>query len=516
MIADLTLDIDRFIKHVKANYNPSLPLVFWIDLFCGAGGTSTGIHLSNAKNVFVCACVNHDKNAINSHSENHPHTLHFTEDIRDFAVVQHLEKLVTALRKEFPDCKLKIWASLECTNFSKAKGGLARDADSRTLAEHMFMYMSLKPDVFWFENVREFMAWGPLDENGKPLSKDNGRDYLKWVKKLKGFGYNFDAKILNAADFGAYQSRERLFLQFPKKGIPFAWPEQTHSKKGSIGSLFDMPKHKPVREVLDLKDEGNSIFNRKKPLSENTEKRILAGLEKFISKGDARFLKKYFSGRPKGKVNSIEEPAGTVTTAGGQALVSATHLSTYYKNFGLHSIESPCPTLTTKDRVTKIDVNFIDQQYGKSLPADIENPINTLTQIPKFSLVKAQQYILNPAWGGNQGSIEKPCCTVVARQDKAPLYIVYAELGDIAVPVYDTDTETMILIKEFMASHGIVDIKMRMLKIPELLQIQGFPKDYKLIGNQTEQKKYIGNAVEVNMARALATADYELELKLAA
>ena len=59
-----------------------------------------------------------------------------------------------------------------------------------------------------------------------------------------------------------------------------------------------------------------------------------------------------------------------------------------------------------------------------------------------------------------------------------------------------------------MVTHGIVDIKMRMLNIPELKQIQGFPKDYKLVGNQTEQKKFIGNAVEVNQAKALVQCNY--------
>ncbi len=57
-----------------------------------------------------------------------------------------------------------------------------------------------------------------------------------------------------------------------------------------------------------------------------------------------------------------------------------------------------------------------------------------------------------------------------------------------------------------MAIYGIADIKMRMLKIPELKQIMGFPKNYKLVGTQAEQKKYIGNAVEVNMARVLCEA----------
>jgi DNA (cytosine-5)-methyltransferase 1 len=712
-IEELKINSRVFINHVKENYDPNKPLVFWIDLFCGAGGTSTGIHLSNAKNVFVAACVNHDANAIKSHSENHPFTLHFTEDIRDFAVVEHLVYLVTELRKEFPECKIKIWASLECTNFSKAKGGLSRDADSRTLAEHMFMYMILQPDVFWFENVREFMAWGPLDKNGKPESRNNGRDYLRWVKKLKSYGYDFDAKILNAADFGAYQSRERLFLQFPKKGYSFAWPEQTHTKKGSKNSLFDIPKWKAVRDVLDLKDEGQSIFSRKKPLSENTEKRILAGLKKFVAKGDDKFIKKYYSGRPEGKVISVDGPAGTVRcsdgqaivkvepfsmqynsgndenrvksldepvgtittgnshaivtpesfitqrnsgdpkskivdingpartitqTAGNQEIVTASHLNTYYGNGGLHSIDGPSPSVTTKDRIAKIDLKFlldyqyntsahsmdnpsptlltkdkfakvdvvfIDQQYGNSKPSSIDVPLGTLTGNPKFALVNSKfimnQYtnggqhtdingpssavlnvpkqnlvsadqwimdtnfnnigssvdepsktliasrrhpylvnansstsppididnpspsitqrthlIINPSWFGHSMGVDEPSCTIIARQDKSPLYLMAVENGSVAWIVFEDDSETMIEIKRFMVEYGITDIKMRMLKIPELLQIQGFPKNYKLIGTQTEQKKYIGNAVEVNMAKALAMADYELELQMAA
>ena len=57
-----------------------------------------------------------------------------------------------------------------------------------------------------------------------------------------------------------------------------------------------------------------------------------------------------------------------------------------------------------------------------------------------------------------------------------------------------------------MALYNIIDIKMRMLKIKELKRIQGFPEDYILIGSQAEQKKFIGNAVEVGMAKALCEA----------
>lgn len=60
-----------------------------IDLFAGAGGTTTGIEQaksSGKKIAFVKACINHDPVAIQSHAANHKKTIHFIEDIRDFDV----------------------------------------------------------------------------------------------------------------------------------------------------------------------------------------------------------------------------------------------------------------------------------------------------------------------------------------------------------------------------------------------------------------------------------------------
>ena len=136
--------------------------LLYVDLFCGAGGTSTGVEAAKFKNkkcAKVIACVNHDSNAIASHLANHPNTLHFTEDIRTLQLsplVEHVEKM----KRKFKQAKLVLWASLECTNFSIAKGGLPRDADSRTLAEHLFRYIdALHPDYIQIENVKEFMSW---------------------------------------------------------------------------------------------------------------------------------------------------------------------------------------------------------------------------------------------------------------------------------------------------------------------------------------------------------------------
>src|ERR1044072_8115580 len=203
--------------------------IYFIDLFCGAGGVTSGIHraLYNGRQFAeVIACVNHDPLAIASHAENHPGVLHYTEDIRTLDLTD-LRLLVEMKRKQEPDCLIFIWASLECTNFSKAKGGLPRDADSRTLADHMPRYLEeLQPDGMWIENVEEFMSWGPLDEKGKPISKRNGEDYIRWINNIQDYGYNFDYRILNAADYGAYTSRRRYFAQFMREGIPIVWPEQ--------------------------------------------------------------------------------------------------------------------------------------------------------------------------------------------------------------------------------------------------------------------------------------------------
>jgi DNA (cytosine-5)-methyltransferase 1 len=491
--------------------------LLYIDLFAGAGGVTTGVEnarLNGAKVAKVIAAVNHDPIAIASHSANHPETHHFIEDIKTLDVSK-LVAIANGAKRENPEAKLVLWASLECTNFSNAKGGLPRDADSRTLANHLFRYIeALNPDYIQIENVREFMSWGPLDDNGKPVSRLEGQDYIRWVNRVKVYGYDFNWRLLNAADFGAYTSRVRYFAQFAKQDLPITWPETTHSKDVS-GTLFNTLKPwKPVKDVLDLNDEGESIFNRNKDLSDKTLERIHAGLVKYVANGKKEFLSKYFSGKPMHKNISIDGPSGALKTKDSHALVKC-FISQYYGNGGNSSIDRPSPTLTTKDRLSLI---WIDKQYsGPHNHQNANSPMGTLTTIPKASLMKA--FILNPSWGGHNGNIDSPCCVIVARQDKAPLYLVAVEEGNIAIPVYESDTEAMIKIKEFMALYGIIDIKMRMLRVKELKLITGFPESYVLKGNQNDQKKSIGNAVPCivprRMVESLSRKIIETKLKVA-
>lgn len=486
--------------------------LLYIDLFCGAGGTSTGVNaarLNGEQCAEVIACVNHDAKAIASHASNHPDALHFTEDIRTLGLsplIKHLQ----ICRAKNPEALTVLWESLECTNFSKAKGGKPRDADSRTLAEHLFRYIeAIDPDYIQIENVEEFMCWGDLDENGRPVSKDRGRLYIRWVNKVKKYGYEFDFRILNAADYGAYTSRKRFFGIFAKKSLPIVFPKQTHCKSGLSGLFETIPKWKPVREVLDFDDKGESIFTRKKTLSEKTLERIYAGLIKFFAGSKKSFIVKYNSMSQRGKYvpPSLDSPCPTIATQGRLALATVDFLpkqfsgaqedknisvdgssgtittidhhafvSVHYGNGFNTSCESPAATLTTKDRMSLIQTSFLDMQYGNGKPSSIETAAGTVTTNPKHHLVTAKPYLVATGTGG------------------------------IAIEIYETDSPMTVKIKEFMAIYNIMDITMRMLKIQELKLIMGFPEDYVLIGTQAEQKKFIGNAVEVNMSRALCEA----------
>lgn len=539
--------------------------LLYIDLFCGAGGTSTGVENARYEGrqcAKVIGCVNHDANAIASHAANHPDAMHFTEDIRTLELsplIAHIAKM----RKLYPDAFVVLWASLECTNFSKAKGGQPRDADSRTLAEHLFRYIeAINPDYIQIENVEEFMSWGDLDENGKPISKDAGRLYQQWVANVCGYGYRFVHRILNSADYGAYTSRRRFFGIFAKGSLPIVFPEPTHSKEGAAGLFGRLHRWKPVREVLDFSDEGESIFGRKKPLVDATLERIYAGLIKFVAGGkeafmvkwnsmsragkyhapgidepcptvatqsrlgvaQVSFLSKYYGGSPEGKSVSVEEPAGAITTRDHHSFITA-----YYGNGHNHSIDEPAPTLTTKDRLA-----FVDMQYGNGTPCDIETPAPTVTTNPKHQHVTCKpwimntsfkntgssidepaqtvtanrkwHYLMNPQFQSAGGSVDSPCFTLIARMDKMPPYLIQTEQGEMAIVIEPDDSPAMVKIKQFMALYGIIDIKMRMLRIPELKRIMGFPSDYVLVGTQADQKKFIGNAVEVNMARVLCEA----------
>ena len=547
--------------------------LLYIDLFCGAGGTSTGVErarLDGRKCARVIACVNHDANAILSHAANHPHTRHFTEDIRTLDLGP-LKAHTAVERMKNPDAKVVLWASLECTNHSRAKGGMSRDADSRTLAEHLFRYIEeLRPDYIQIENVVEFMEWGPLrvkvvrdpetgaescpldikhDRKRKqttvapvwiPDPEQKGTLYRKWVEEVCARGYRFDHRVLNSADFGASTSRDRYFGLFARVGLPMVWPRPTHARKPTA-DLFggSLKPWRAVRDVLDFDDRGESIFTRRKPLVDATLDRIHAGLVKFVAGGQDAFLVKWNSVNGKtGKyiAPDLNAPCPTVATQNRLGVARVNFLSKQFggdpngKNIG---VEGPAGTLTTVDHHA-----FVSAYYGNGYNSSIDSPAPTLTTKDRFQVVRpffvnsysgggqtgsvdvpcgalltnpkqdlvSAKFLLNPQYRSAGGSVEAPCFTLIARMDKRPPYLVEVERGQPAWEIRADDTPAMRRIKEFCELYGIVDITMRMLRISEMKRIQGFGDDYVLVGTQEEQKKYLGNAVVTQVATAMCEA----------
>ncbi|SNR87573.1 DNA cytosine methyltransferase [Hymenobacter mucosus] len=418
------------------------------DLFCGAGGTTSGFEAARyqgQKVVSTTQVVNHDALAIASHKANHEAAKHFIEDI-------------TRLDANLLVRTALLWASLECTNFSNAKGGQSRDADSRTLAEHMERYIrAVQPLYFMVENVREFMAWGPLVQkrdkqgnpctrrvkvmqdvlrpdgqpklrkNGKPVqrqvvneigelcwedspvmipeSRTKGRDFLRWKQSIEDLGYVCHYRLLNAADYGERTSRIRLFMVFAKVGLPVRWPEATHSKGGK--TLGTEP-WLPVRPCLRLDLKGRSIFNRTRtnkkgeqvadPLVEKTLQRIYAGLCQYVAGRDMKQVTAFLQGLASGESGGVQ-----LTPEARQAwlLKRSSNAPSGKPNPGVH-LNGPGPTLACGFLPDVVQPEFL----SKALPGE---------------------FLTNPGWYGGNKSVDDTGNTIIARQDKAPLSMVQPE-----------------------------------------------------------------------------------------
>lgn len=466
------------------------------DMFCGAGGTSHGI--VNSDFAEVAWAINHDPNAIKAHKINHPNTVHYEEDI----VSMDISKLTPV------DI---LWASLECTHFSGAKGGQSRDADSRMLARQMYRYIDqTNPSFVIIENVKEFLTWGPLMEvkkKGKTITvadpKQKGVYYNNWLDNIREKGYEYEYRILNSADFGARTSRSRYFGIFAKVGCDIVFPTETHSKSGKDGKL----KWLPCKDYIDLSDEGNSIFGRthnqrlpknvRKPLAPNTIKRIVAGIKKFCIDGDLlydpHFIMKYYGNGDNS--SSLKQPLHTITTKDRHVLVSLEKEQFVAEHFGTNrSVNQPMPTIMAyKDQkymVTLKKASFTAQNYtaarlGNERASSLNEPLKTIPTANIHSLItleKAQfiqQYFSS---GGNPGS--------QVQSINSPLWA-------------NTTVPKGSLVTLNKSIDFLIDVKTRFLTAEELMLIQGFDSQYQLIGSQAVRKKAIGNSVVPLMAQKL-------------
>lgn len=483
-----------------------------IDCFAGGGGASVGIEMALGRQVDIA--VNHDPKAILMHKTNHPDTLHLTEDI--FKV---------DLKKYVGDKHVSLmWASPDCTSHSKAKGGQPRKSGLRILPWAVYKHAkTILPDVIIMENVEEIQQWGPLDDFGKPIPDRKGEDYKKFISAMKSLGYAFDSRELVAADYGAPTTRKRWYAIFRRDGRDIVWAEPTHSKGGVNG----LKPWEPIYKYLDLQDMGRSIFGRKKPLADNTMRRIARGLEKFVFDCPEPFvvqanhgaaISPYMLRNNTGAPGSdVREPMLTITTGGHHGVISPFliqyHSETAKNEVRGQAVTAPIQTIDTGNRYGLV-MMFLSKFYNTTTGQPVTEPIHTITTSPGHfgvvSVLAAEWTDLQKA-GIDEETAQK--CTWVSQ-----FIMEYYGCGtgqSLKEPLHTIVTkDRFALITVLGDNYVMLDIFLRMLKPEELKLGQGFPEDYIIDRDYNwnpypvkEQVARIGNSVVPIMAQKLVGAN---------
>jgi DNA (cytosine-5)-methyltransferase 1 len=377
--------------------------VFAADLFCGAGGTSTGLIRACEKmgiDVDLLA-VNHWDTAIETHSKNHPN-------------VKHLCMAIDKIRptEAVPGGRLHLLvASPECTHHSRARGGKPMNDQSRATAWDILRWADrLIIDNILIENVPEFEQWGPLGTNNLPMKSKRGATFQAFVETLRKMGYRVEWKILNAADFGDATTRERLFVIARRGNKKIVWPTPSHAPVGKTDTLFgEKQAWRPAREIIDWSLEGKSIWDRKKPLADATLKRIEAGLRKFGGKNAEPFLVIMKNNQT---AQSINEPVGTLTTIPHLALCEPFVLG-QQSGSAPRSVDAPLPTIATDGAIGVVQpfVVTVDRpETNRSQPRSCEDPLPTVTGSPRIGVV--QPFIVPQFSEAPPKSVEDPLGTI--------------------------------------------------------------------------------------------------------
>ena len=198
------------------------------------------------------------------------------------------------------------------------------------------------------------MSHGKLEPDGRiadtPAECRRFCDKCQVVRDgyTKCLGYDFDSRELCAADYGAPTIRKRWYAVIRSDHRAIRWPKPTNSKDG-VG----LPAWVPASSILDLDNYGQSIFDRKKPLAENTQRRIAMGIRKYVLNGEEPFIVHVNHSGDGFRGQSVNEPLPTMTRKLGMGLVSTKtmqieqFLTKFYKSGIGQSIEEPLHTITT-------------------------------------------------------------------------------------------------------------------------------------------------------------------------
>ncbi len=496
-----------------------------VDLFAGGGGASVGIERALGRSPDVA--INHDKEAISIHRANHPGTEHYIEN-----VWRADPKKVTAGRRVG-----LMWLSPDCKHFSKAKGGKPKSKKIRSLA-WVAVYWAKRlgakrcPRVIVLENVEEFQKWGPLLADGTPCPARMGTTFRRFVRQLENLGYAVEWRELVAADYGAPTTRKRLFLIARCDGNPIVWPAATHGPGRAL-------PWRSAAECLDFSIPCPSIFERKKPLAENTQKRIARGIDRYVkvdpyivpaSAGEkAAFLTAIDNkSNGAGSVYDAKAPLKTITLENRFAVAIPFLKPRYGERDGqeprVRDVKRPMPTVVPTGNGGDLVVSFLakhnagHEATGQKLVA----PLAAVTARDSKALVTSNLVKLYGSCADGQ-SVKEPMPTVTSGGNhlfevRAFLMKYHRDGGQLASVKNPMPTvvcnDSLALVEVKGEPHVIVDIGMRMLKPRELFKSHDFPDAYQIERGadgesmtQEAQVRMVGNSVPPPMAEAIVRAN---------
>jgi DNA (cytosine-5)-methyltransferase 1 len=232
-----------------------------LEIFSGAGGLAKGLELSGFKHA---AFVEFNKHACESLTENFAEARVFFGDIKDFDL-NSLEQIDV------------VAGGPPCQPFSLG-GKHKADLDTRDMFPYAIRAIEkLKPKAFVFENVKGLLRATfsnyfeyiilrltyPDFESSADLEWQEHLEELRGIQKstYKGEMYDVQYKLINAANYGVPQTRERVVIVGTRSDLSVSWtfPEETYSEDKLLwdmhvtGEYWDRHKvPKPLRPGLDV------------------------------------------------------------------------------------------------------------------------------------------------------------------------------------------------------------------------------------------------------------------------
>ena len=496
-----------------------------VDLFAGGGGASQGIYLATGRHPDIA--VNHDETAVAVHARNHPSTDHHCIS------VWHAEPRALCVGRPVG----LLWASPDCRHFSRAAGGRPKRKSVRSLPGVVLTWATrVRPRVIVVENVREFLGWGPLLDDGTPCPDRIGRSFNQWVGRLRGLGYRVQWRELCAADFGAPTIRTRLFVVARCDDAPIVWPAPTHAR---LPSLLERPWH-TAAECIDFALPCPSIFTRRRPLKEATLRRIAQGVQRYVLRSPEPFMigTDYTNTRA-ARTFPLSEPLRTATAIEGHALV-VPHVSALYGTSVGHAADAPIGAIAAQGQHQALVAAHIAPitHVGDGRGSSLHQPVPTLTCANRGEQALIAAFLVQHNGGAIGHAASDPLSTITSRASQQQIVAARLSASDLAgaervaaflIQYYGqggqmrdlraplgcaTTRDRFALVTVAGVPLPIVDIGMRMLTPLELARAQGFGDSYDLTDDgrltKTAQVRLIGNSVCPPVAEAVVRANFSL------